>query len=458
MKKTLSLLLSVCLIFGTVAFAAPSPSPKSEDKEKSALTATETPVATKIPEKEEEITESPSPSPTADVSATPTLTPKPDERTLSKEFVLTMAVNQMKYIQSRNAIIELYDMEDKLLGSCLRYVGWDTPTVTFNYDVPEYQMGTKFKIKLVDGLRSIWYYDQGAAVGETLTVETYGYLNDEGEYIQNNGATINAKPHFDKEVHLYINGEWHNDMEPHARIIDDVLMAPVRAVGEAMGLYVFYEKEKDGVSLYLEDHVASFTTGSTYMFTPAGDRQASHAPVYVEGSLFVPVRDLAEAYDCKLEVTDYGEFIDVLIGEAPYLTEILNRIPVNRDGIGSKTNYLIWVSKHEYKVRVYEGQQYHWHQLKEFPCALGAWGTPTITGQFEILERTQWNYGSYYVGPVLRFYNGYALHSTLLNYGGGEYDGRVGVNISHGCVRLHPGDINWIAATVPFHSRVYITE
>ncbi|MBR0469792.1 MAG: L,D-transpeptidase, partial [Clostridia bacterium] len=100
----------------------------------------------------------------------------------------------------------------------------------------------------------------------------------------------------------------------------------------------------------------------------------------------------------------------------------------------------------------------HWSLMKTFPCALGAWDTPTITGQFEILERTQWDYPGYYVGPVLRFYNGYALHSTLLNYSGGEYDGRVGVNISHGCVRLHPGDINWIARTVPFRTRVYITE
>ena len=34
----------------------------------------------------------------------------------------------------------------------------------------------------------------------------------------------------------------------------------------------------------------------------------------------------------------------------------------------------------------------------------------------------------------------------------------VGVNISHGCVRLHPSDINWIANTIPFYTRIYITE
>ena len=71
---------------------------------------------------------------------------------------------------------------------------------------------------------------------------------------------------------------------------------------------------------------------------------------------------------------------------------------------------------------------------------------------------TVWDYPGYYVGPVMRFHNGYALHSTLLYYGGGEYDGRVRVNISHGCVRLHPQDINWLASYIPLGTKIYITN
>lgn len=470
MKKLLATVLALNLILGGSAFAAPAATDTPEPSAVPEITETAEPSATpdvsaepsatpgtsESPSASPEASAIPSPSPTA--IAEPSATAKPPERELSKEFKLDIEVIKHKYIISKNAVIELYNDKDELLGSQLRYVGWDTPTLTMTFEVPEYRMGEYFKIKLVEGLRSIRYYNEMAQTGESIRVQTYGYLDEDGNYIQQNGAAITVNPHYDKEVHLYITNKWYNDMSPHARIVDGVLMAPVRGVAEAMGLDVNYNPEWDSATLSLEDQTAVFWADNEYMTYPGGDKNASHVPVYIEGSLFVPVRDLAEAFGCSLEVTDYGEFIDVLIGEAPYHQVIRNRIPVNRDGIGSKTNYLIWVSKREYKVRVYEGQQYHWKQLKEFPCALGAWNTPTVTGQFEILERTQWNYDGYYVGPVLRFYNGYALHSTLLYYGGGEYDGRVGVNISHGCVRLHPSDINWIAATVPFRTRVYITE
>ena len=51
------------------------------------------------------------------------------------------------------------------------------------------------------------------------------------------------------------------------------------------------------------------------------------------------------------------------------------------------------------------------------------------------------------------FYGGYALHSTLLRYDNTPYDNRVETMISHGCVRLHKSDIDWIAARLPIGSR-----
>ncbi len=377
---------------------------------------------------------------------------------MSAKFKLDIEIKKHKYIKSTNAVIELYNSKGELLGSQLRYVGWDTPSVSMEFDVPQYRMGEKFKLKLVSGLRSIRYYDEKAVEGETLEVETYGYLNDSGEYTQCNGALIEGNPDFDKEIRMYVTNKWLDEVTPHVRIVDGMTMMPVRAIGEAMGLKVDYNSDDDSVACSAGANTVVFYANNIYMTIFGEGVNSPHETVYIEGSLFVPVRSLAEAFDCTVESADYGDYMDVLIGESPYVREIRNQIPVNRDGIGSKTNYLVWVSKHEYKVRVYGGQQYNWELLNEFPCALGAWDTPTITGQFEYLERTQWNYPGYYVGPVLRFYNGYALHSTLLYYGGGEYDGRVGVNISHGCVRLHPQDINWIADTIPFGTRIYITE
>ena len=462
MKKfSVVLLAASILISGMSAFAAtPTPAPTVEP----APAVTAVPSETALPSASPDATQTPN---AADVdndgskpvsTQTPSPTPSAPPQELSTEFNLTIDVEPHKYIISSNAVVELYNDKDELLGSQLRYVGWDTPSVSMVFTVPQYRMGEKFKIKLVSGLRSLRYYDDLVEPGGTLEVQTYGYLNDEGKYTQCNGAVLAGNPHYEKELRMYAGGKWLTDLEPHARIVDGISMMPVRAIGEAMGLKVTYNQEEDSVACSAGTSTVVFYANDIYMTVFGEGVNSPHETVYIEGSLFVPVRTLAEAFDSNVEVADYGTYMDILIGESPIIQEFRNQTPVNRDGIGSKTNYLVWVSKHEYTVRVYEGQQYNWTLLKEFPCALGAWNTPTITGQFEYIERTQWNYSGYYVGPVLRFHNGYALHSTLLYYDGTEYDGRVGVNISHGCVRLHPQDINWIANTIPFRTRIYITE
>ena len=162
-------------------------------------------------------------------------------------------------------------------------------------------------------------------------------------------------------------------------------------------------------------------------------------------------------FGSSIEVLDFDDHLDIIASDATLIREHLNKTPVNKYGIYSRTPYLVWVSKSEYTVRVYTGSQYNWELAYEAPCAIGAWNTPTIEGQFEYQYRTTWTYPSYYVGPALVFYGGYALHSTLLNYDGTEYDGTVRAKISHGCIRLHPWDINWIAARIPVGTKIYIT-
>lgn len=57
-------------------------------------------------------------------------------------------------------------------------------------------MGEKFKVKLVSGLRSLKYYDKKIEPDGILEVQTYGYLNENGEYVQNNGCAMNRKSFF----------------------------------------------------------------------------------------------------------------------------------------------------------------------------------------------------------------------------------------------------------------------
>jgi len=133
---------------------------------------------------------------------------------------------------------------------------------------------------------------------------------------------------------------------------------------------------------------------------------------------------------------------------------------INGTMIDSKTKYFIWVSKAQFKVNVFEGERGKWRLINSFPCSIGAKDTPTITGIFEYFQhQDRWTYPTYYVGPIMRFApRGYAIHSVLMRYNGGFADGRVGKMISHGCVRMLPDDIKWLASTMPIGTRVFVTE
>lgn len=132
---------------------------------------------------------------------------------------------------------------------------------------------------------------------------------------------------------------------------------------------------------------------------------------------------------------------------------------VNGNKIWSDTDYLIWVSKSNYMVSVFLRDSGSWKCIKYFKCSIGAPSTPTITGQFRYYQyQTKWQYNGYYVGPIMRFYGGYAIHSTLINNNGTDRDGRVGKMISHGCVRVRPENINWLTYYIPIGTKIYITN
>ncbi len=106
----------------------------------------------------------------------------------------------------------------------------------------------------------------------------------------------------------------------------------------------------------------------------------------------------------------------------------------------SNTNYLITVDSKTHTVKVFQGKQYNWKEIFSTKCTLGAAATPTYKGVFMT------RYGGYYFdsGSVRCFYytpfNGSIyFHSVLYAQTSTPQvcvDPRLGVNISHGCVRL----------------------
>ncbi|MBQ7097791.1 MAG: L,D-transpeptidase [Clostridia bacterium] len=132
---------------------------------------------------------------------------------------------------------------------------------------------------------------------------------------------------------------------------------------------------------------------------------------------------------------------------------------VNSRNIQSETPYMIWVSKENFTVSVFLRENNRWECIKYFGCSIGAPDTPTVTGQYKYYRfENIWDYGTYYVGPIIKFYNGYAIHTTLINKDGTDYDGRIGKMISHGCVRVRPENMDWLIFYIPLNTRIYVTN
>ncbi len=380
-----------------------------------------------------------------------------DTRYTSSSLDFHIVVGYKKYVVDSFVKIEVYDKNNNLVGTEREWVGGITRTLDLHYDVPEYTLGDAFTVKLVEGAVSLAYYDTTIKPGESLTVTTNYYTDSNGEFVSGNVFNFDMVPNWEKEVIVYCEDK-KLSLNPRARIVNSKTLVPVRRVAEAMGLNVKYDSRYDSVVCSVGDQQLIFNMGNTYTTLNNDSFNIDVAPCYIQKSAYVPVRTLAEAFNAPLSVTDHGDNLEIVIGQSEKVREYLLKTPVNRWNISSRTDYMVWVSKSEYTVRLYEGSKNNWKLIYTAPCAIGAPDTPTITGSYEYIEKTRWDYPGYYVGPVLRFHNGYALHSTLLYYNGTEYDGRVGVQISHGCIRLHPKDINYIASTVPMYTRIYITE
>lgn len=129
---------------------------------------------------------------------------------------------------------------------------------------------------------------------------------------------------------------------------------------------------------------------------------------------------------------------------------------VDLRGYDSQTDYLVWVSRYTQKVIVFQGKKGDWEVIRTFPCSSGANNTPTPEGIYSINSRTwRWNFDYYYVNDVSIFSGGHAFHTILIGYNGSVYDDRVGIPLSHGCVRMLPDDCRYIY-NLPMGTRVIV--
>lgn len=123
----------------------------------------------------------------------------------------------------------------------------------------------------------------------------------------------------------------------------------------------------------------------------------------------------------------------------------------------SPTSYIIAVNRGTRKVGIYQGWRGNWRNIQYWSCTVGAPSSPTVSGVFRIGSR-----GHYFDSGASRcywwtqFYGNYLFHSTLYNHNGVPTDSRLGMALSHGCVRLNINNAKWIYDNIPAGTTVIV--
>lgn len=138
----------------------------------------------------------------------------------------------------------------------------------------------------------------------------------------------------------------------------------------------------------------------------------------------------------------------------PKFNDMTNRV----QGLTSGTGYLIAVDCTNNLCGVYTGSRNNWKLLYAWTCTTGAPATPTCKGQYSIIYKKPY-FGDTYTAWYASFFQsaGYAFHSVLYLPGSKTQfrDPRLGMALSHGCVRLAIENAEWIYNNCGGGTRVY---
>ncbi len=142
---------------------------------------------------------------------------------------------------------------------------------------------------------------------------------------------------------------------------------------------------------------------------------------------------------------------------SPDIQAFLNRA----QGYSSYTGYLIMVSRPAHIVAVFQGSYGNWTLVRLCACSVGKPETPTITGDYHMCSKVlhfgdEEGYRCWYASGIL---GNYLMHSgtyAVTESPDNVLDDRMGMNISHGCVRMELENAKWIYYNVPVGTLIHI--
>lgn len=102
------------------------------------------------------------------------------------------------------------------------------------------------------------------------------------------------------DIKVAIDGEYVEfDVQP--QLISDRTMVPLRAIFEALGAEVDWDESTQTVIAMKDDITVTATIGNTKMYIDDEERIMDVAPMLLNGRTLVPVRFVAEAFECDVD-------------------------------------------------------------------------------------------------------------------------------------------------------------
>lgn len=130
---------------------------------------------------------------------------------------------------------------------------------------------------------------------------------------------------------------------------------------------------------------------------------------------------------------------------------------VNQKGFSSGSEYFVWIDLDRQLLNVFSGSKGNWKLVKSLSCSTGRNVTPTPRGTYMPVSYGK-SFGSYNregAKNYVSFWGDYMVHSLpYLHNKVSDY--RVGLRLSHGCVRIAVDESKWFYNTIPKKTTIWI--
>lgn len=128
-------------------------------------------------------------------------------------------------------------------------------------------------------------------------------------------------------------------------------------------------------------------------------------------------------------------------------------------GYTSDTDWLLWTSLYRTETYLFRRLEGAWRLERRMACSVGDKAHPTPRGRFAVTNKLTCigKPGRYLCRHALCFRGAYMYHSVpLVPSGDAVLDGRLGMRLSKGCIRLSPEEAEALYSEIPCGTAVYL--